>query len=81
MTLTTLRTHRTRLKMRRVAVGLPEGSPRGEGGRVARAEKEGELPARASSVFSRSVERSETYGLQASPSVVSRQGIIHLAPR
>ena len=44
MTLTTLRTHRTRLKMRRVAVGAAGSCPRGEGGGVAR---------RASSVFSR----------------------------
>ena len=54
MTLTTLRTHRTRLKMRRVAVGAAGRQParrrrwccpRGEGGGVARAEKEVVLPA------------------------------------
>ncbi len=45
MTLTTLRTHRTRLKMRRVAVGAAGSCQRGEGGGVARAAKEVVLPA------------------------------------
>ena len=74
--------------MRRVAVGAAGRQPaRGRGG-IARAAKGwccprgegGGVARRDTSVFSRSVERSETYGLQASPSVVSRQGIINLAP-
>ena len=62
MTLTTLRTHRTRLKMRRVAVGAAGRQParrrrwccpRGEGGGVAR---------RASSVFSRELSGAKPTG-------------------
>ena len=37
------------------------------------------LPVRASSVFSRGVERSETPGMMAPPLNVSRQGIINFA--